>query len=122
MRDVVMELEGEDEPPKAVPEKKKTNGMANGKSPAKTRAVPAGGRSISTKTRGGQRDVVEQTTADKIKENQDRLHAQRQREGLEKWSKGDGANREGQNKQIKKYESYRREEQIPRQAEDRRVS
>ncbi|EIW72803.1 hypothetical protein TREMEDRAFT_14082, partial [Tremella mesenterica DSM 1558] len=64
---------------------------------------------------------VEQTTADKIKENQQRLHTQRQKDGLQKWSAGSGNANANQNKQIKKYESYKREEQIPRQAEERRI-
>ena len=97
------------------------NGKA--KSPVRaTRTAAAGGRSIATKTRGGQRDQVEQTTTEKIKENQHRLHSQRQADGLKKWANGAGAKANGQDKVVKRYESYRREEQLPRAVEERRVS
>lgn len=77
---------------------------------------------LPTKTRGGQRDQVEQTTGEKIKANQQRLHAQRQADGLKKWENGDGGNANGKDKAIKRFESYRREEQLPRDVEQRRVS
>lgn len=76
---------------------------------------------LPTKTRGGQRDQVEQTTGEKIKANQQRLHAQRQADGLKKWENGDGGNANGKDKAIKRFESYRREEQLPRDVEQRRV-
>lgn len=65
---------------------------------------------------------MEQTTTEKIKANQMRLHAQRQQDGLKRWAKGDGGKANGQDKAIKRYESYRREEQLPRAVEERRVS
>lgn len=65
--------------------------------------------------------MPEQTTGEKIKENQRRLHAERQEAGLAKYENGDGANANGNEKAVKKYESYRREEQLPRQIEDRRI-
>lgn len=104
--------------------KPKTNGQskANGKSPAKPRASAASAKVLNTKTRGGKREQVEQTTAEKIKANQLRLHAQRQADGLKKWENGGNANQGDKDKVVKRYESYRREEQLPRQVEDRRVS
>jgi nucleosome binding factor SPN SPT16 subunit len=77
---------------------------------------------LSNKTRGAQQGQVEQTTTEKIKANQMRLHAQRQQDGLKRWAKGDGGKANGQDKAIKRYESYRREEQLPRAVEERRVS
>lgn len=65
---------------------------------------------------------MEQTTSEKIKENQDRLHEQRHNAGLKRFEKGGKGKNGAEEKQIKKYESYRREEQLPRQVEDRRVS
>lgn len=50
------------------------------------------------------------------------LHAARQQEGLEKWKNGGGGGNDGRGKAIKKFESYKREEQIPSRVEDRRVS
>jgi nucleosome binding factor SPN SPT16 subunit len=81
----------------------------------------AGGRVLNTKTRGGNRQQPEQTTGEKIKENQRRLHAERHKAGVKKYENGNGANGGGNEKQVKKFESYRREEQLPRSVEDRRI-
>jgi hypothetical protein len=104
--------------------KPKSNGQSksNGKSPAKPRSSGIGARVAQTKTRGGKREQVEQTTSEKIKANQLRLHAQRQADGIKKWENGGKANQGDKDKVVKRYESYRREEQLPRQVEDRRVS
>ena len=75
-----------------------------------------------TKTRGAQSAAVEQTTAEKIKENQQRLHAERHSDGLKKWANGGAGGGGDKHKVVKKYESYRREEQLPRGVEERRVS
>lgn len=129
-RDVFLDLgdEDEDDVPEVVEKPKpKSNGAANGtKDKGKTREAPrrsvaTSGPAAAAKKRGGQRDQAEQTTAEKIKENQTRLHAQRQEDGLQKWESGGQVPGERE-KQVKRYESYRREEQIPRGVEDRRVS
>ncbi|KAK8865948.1 FACT complex subunit SPT16 [Kwoniella newhampshirensis] len=121
LSEIVMELEEEDKPePVAPPKKASSSSKPNGKSPVKTRGA-VGGRVLPSKTRGGNRDQVEQTTSEKIKANQVRLHAQRNADGLKKWEKG-GAGKDGsQDKVVKRYESYRREEQLPKGVEDRRV-
>lgn len=62
------------------------------------------------------------STTDKIKANQQRLHAARNQAGLKKWKNGKGGKANGEDKSVKRYESYRREEQLPRHVEDRRVS
>lgn len=80
-----------------------------------------GGKVLNTKTRGGNRQVPEQTTGEKIKEHQRQLHADRQAQGLEKYENGGGANTNGNEKAVKKYESYRREDQLPRHIDDRRI-
>ncbi|OCF42303.1 FACT complex subunit SPT16 [Kwoniella heveanensis CBS 569] len=124
LSDVVMELEDEEDEPEPVKEKpRKANGAASSKpkSPVKTRGGTVGGRVLSTKTRGGNRDAVEQTTSEKIKANQARLHAQRNADGLKKWEEGGDGKDGAQDKVVKRYESYRREEQLPRAVEDRRV-
>ncbi|WWC58713.1 FACT complex subunit SPT16 [Kwoniella dejecticola CBS 10117] len=121
--DVVMELD-EDEPesePEVKAKPKKANGDAKAKSPVKTRTGAGSARVLATKTRGGNRENVEQTTSEKIKANQARLHAQRNADGIKKWEKG-GKGKDGEgDKVVKRYESYRREEQLPRALEDRRV-
>lgn len=81
----------------------------------------AGGKVLNTKTRGGNRQVPEQTTGEKIKAHQRQLHAERQAAGVEKYENGGGANTNGNEKTVKKVESYRREEQLPRAIEDRRI-
>ncbi|WRT64164.1 FACT complex subunit SPT16 [Kwoniella shivajii] len=123
LSDVVMELEDEDDEPEpeVKPKSKKTNGDAKAKSPVKTRTAPGGGRVLPTKTRGSNREAVEQTTSEKIKTNQARLHAQRNADGIKKWEKGGKGKDGAQDKVVKRYESYRREEQLPRAVEDRRV-
>lgn len=125
-----MSSQDEDEPGEEVKPKEAkkksapvTNGNGNGKTktPTKTRDS-VGARGVQTKTRGGKREQVEQTTAEKIKANQARLREQRQQDGLSKWAEDAGGKEKGQEKVAKRYESYRREEQLPRQVEDRRVS
>lgn len=80
-----------------------------------------GGKVLNTKTRGGNRQVPEQTTGEKIKEHQRQLHSDRQAQGLDKYEGGAGANANGNEKAVKKYESYRREDQLPRHIDDRRI-
>lgn len=65
---------------------------------------------------------METTTAVRIKAHQTELHAQRMADGLKKWQDGKGEGDDSRNKVVKKYESYKREEQLPRAVEDRRVS
>ncbi|BEJ13264.1 hypothetical protein CspHIS471_0304380 [Cutaneotrichosporon sp. HIS471] len=124
LRDVVMELDDEDEPepepkpkPKAAaakPKKSVSNGTT--KSPAKTR-----GAGTVKATRGAQREQVESTTEQRIKIHQQELHAQRKAAGLKKWANGGKGNDEGSGKVIKKFESYKREEQLPSIVSERRI-
>jgi nucleosome binding factor SPN SPT16 subunit len=81
----------------------------------------AGGKVLNTKTRGGNRQVPEQTTGEKIKAHQRQLHAERQAAGVEKYENGGGANSNGNEKTVKKVESYRREEQLPKSIDDLRI-
>ncbi|KAL1410609.1 FACT complex subunit spt16 [Vanrija albida] len=127
LRDVVMDLGDsepeveEPKPSKASKPIKKTNGASNGKaprSPVKARSSAAGG---TKQTRGAQREQIESTTAQRIKAHQAELHAQRQAEGLKKWANGSGANDGSRDKVVKRYESYRREEQLPSIVQERRI-
>jgi nucleosome binding factor SPN SPT16 subunit len=101
--------------------KEKVSSTSNAKSPAKTRNSAVGGKVLANKTRGAQREQIDATTAQRIKTHQIELHAAKKAEGLKKWEDGTGAKDGGAGKVVKKYESYKREEQIPRSAEDRRV-
>ncbi|KAK6905729.1 FACT complex subunit SPT16 [Kwoniella mangroviensis CBS 8507] len=125
LNDVVMDLEDEEEeesePEVKAKPSRKTNGDAKPKSPVKTRTGAGGARAAPAKTRGANRDNFEQTTSEKIKANQARLHAQRNADGVKKWEKGGKGKDGSQDKVVKRYESYRREEQLPRAVEDRRV-
>ena len=129
-KDIVMDLDdGEDESepeevrPKANGSSKPTpNGKGKEKSPVKTRTGAVVGRGVMPKkTRGAQREQVEQTSEEKIRPNQERLHAERQAAGLKKWAEGGKGKDAAEDKAVKRYESYRREEQLPRAVEDRRL-
>lgn len=117
-----MELDEEDEPepepkpkPKAAkPKKPVSNGTT--KSPAKTRGAVAG-----KATRGAQREQIESTTEQRIKLHQQELHGQRKAAGLKKWANGGKGGDEGRGKVIKKFESYKREEQLPSIVQERRI-
>ncbi|ORX35981.1 FACT complex subunit SPT16 [Kockovaella imperatae] len=129
LKDVIMELDEEEEDavveapkPKANGSSKQANGKGKEKSPLKTRGGTTVGRGVgATKTRGGQREQIEQTTAEKIRPNQERLHAERHNAGLKKWANGGKGGNDAEDKPVKRYESYRREEQLPRGVEDRRL-
>ena len=91
------------------------------KSPVKTRGGAVVGPGVKPpKTRGGQRDQVEQTTSEKIKEHQIQLHAERHETGMKRFAQGTGKDA-AEEKVVKRYESYRREEQLPRAVEERRI-
>lgn len=90
-------------------------------SPKKPRSSTVGGRVLNAKTRGANREQATQTTAEKIKTNQQRLHAQLNADGVKRWEADAGGKNGAQQKVVKRYESYRREEQLPRAVEDRRI-
>lgn len=120
LHDVVMELDDEDDEPAPVKEKKPSSKSSNGKV---AKAPAASTRGASTKqTRGAQREQIESTTAQRIKVHQAELHAQRKADGLKKWANGGTGKGNDNDKVIKRYESYRREEQLPPNLQDRRVS
>lgn len=116
-----MELDDEEEPepevkPKSKPKKPVSAANGTSKSPAKTRGV-----ATSKQTRGAQREQIESTTAQRIKVHQSELHAHRKAAGLKKWANGGKGGDEGRNKVIKKFESYKREEQLPSIVQERRI-
>lgn len=119
LHDVVMELDDEDDEPAPVKEKKPSSKNSNGKV-AKAPAQTRGARSTK-QTRGAQREQIESTTAQRIKAHQSELHAQRKADGLKKWANGGTGKGNDNDKVVKRYESYRREEQLPPNLQDRRV-
>lgn len=114
--------EGEAAEPSSKVDKKapipKNASKGNG-SPTKSKIV--GGKMLRNKTRSAAQEVVETTSA-KIAEHQKELHARLQSEGITKYSEGGSgpANREG--KGWKRFQSYKGEAGLPREAEGLRVS
>lgn len=107
--------EEEEKPAKKQPAKPVTNG-----SPMKNKT--AGGKVLRNKTRSAAQQEVLQTGAAKIQEHQRELHEQLQTNGLAKYSEeGDGtAGKEG--KSWKKFQSYKGEAALPKEAESLRVN
>ena len=78
----------------------------------------AGGRMLRSRAR---KSTMDEALANQLKEHQRELVKQKQEEGLKRFSSGDG-NANDENEQVfKKFESYRRENQLPQRVEDLRV-
>lgn len=70
----------------------------------------------------GRARVVTENTAQKIAQHQNELHAGRQKAGLEKYGDQDGEGSQGEERRVfQKYESYKREAQMPNELSDLRV-
>lgn len=65
--------------------------------------------------------TIDESVAKKIKEHQSELVKQKQEEGLKRFKGEDGGGRDTNEEVFKKYESYRRENQLPTKVEDLRV-
>ena len=111
--------EDEDEKPlkaaKAPPAKPVING-----SPGKHKTV--GGKVLRNKTRSAAQEEVLQTTAARIKEHQAELHSGLQAAGLAKYSEEGGGLNEKEGKGWKRFQSYKGEGALPKEAETLRVS
>ena len=108
---------GEEEPKQAKkPAAKPTNG-----NPSPTKHKTAGGKVLRNKTRSAAQEEVLQSAAAKIKEHQRELHQSLQAEGLEKYSEegASGGGKEG--KGWKRFQSYKGELGLPKEAESLRV-
>ncbi|KAL7416408.1 FACT complex subunit-domain-containing protein [Mrakia frigida] len=112
--DVVFLLNGDE------PEEKKPKVKAD-PSPKKVSGHVVGSKVLRGKTRGEGRTDIDESAQVKMKEHQKELHHSRQERGLEKYNE-DGEN-EGKNdeKKIKKFESYKREDQLPKEVARRRI-
>ncbi|WFD29153.1 Xaa-Pro aminopeptidase [Malassezia sp. CBS 17886] len=78
----------------------------------------ADGRQLRSRARTA---TMDESVAKQLKEHQSELIKQKQKEGLARFSGGDGAARDSSDQVFKKYESYRREAQLPAKVEDLRI-
>ena len=105
---------------KAAPSKKAPTAKANGNaSPAKNKM--AGGKVLRNKTRGAAQEEAIQTAAAKIAEHQRELHQRLQEGGLAKHSEGAGGYGRNEGKGWKRFQSYKGEAALPKEAESLRV-
>ena len=121
IKDTMFFLNQEDEADtKAAPSKKPPTTKANGNaSPAKNKM--AGGKVLRNKTRGAAQEEAIQTAAAKIAEHQRELHQRLQEEGLAKHSEGAGGYGRNEGKGWKRFQSYKGEAALPKEAESLRV-
>ncbi|KAH9842336.1 FACT complex subunit SPT16 [Rhodofomes roseus] len=94
----------------------KANGNA---SPAKNKM--AGGKVLRNKTRGAAQEEAIQTAAAKIAEHQRELHQRLQGDGLTKYSEGGGGTGRNEGKGWKRFQSYKGEAALPKEAESLRI-
>ncbi|KAH8108126.1 FACT complex subunit SPT16 [Cristinia sonorae] len=93
---------------------------ANGNaSPAKNKT--AGGKVLRNKTRSAAQEELVQTTAARIADHQRELHAKLVTEGLAKFSEGAGGSGGKEGKGWKRFQSYKGEAALPREAESLRI-
>lgn len=111
--------EEEDEKPSKTAKAPPTKPVVNG-SPGKNKTV--GGKVLRNKTRSAAQEEVLHTTAAKIKEHQSELHAGLQAAGLAKYSEEGGGFGEKEGKGWKRFQSYKGEGALPKEAETLRVS
>lgn len=81
----------------------------------------AGGKVLRNKTRGAAQEEAIQTAAAKIAEHQRELHQRLQDEGLAKHSEGAGGYGRNEGKGWKRFQSYKGEAALPKEAENLRV-
>ena len=114
------EADGEAESSKTAKKPPTTKIGVNGyASPAKNKVV--GGKMLRNKTRSAAQEEVVQTTAAKIAEHQKELHSRLQADGLAKYSEGGGGVTNKEGKGWKRFQSYKGEAGLPREAESLRV-
>ncbi|KDQ60609.1 hypothetical protein JAAARDRAFT_31568 [Jaapia argillacea MUCL 33604] len=99
---------------KKAPSKPIVNG-----SPVKNKTV--GGKVLRNKTRSAAQEEVLQSTMAKIAEHQRELHNQLQVEGLAKYSEGAGGTGGKEGKTWKRFQSYKGEAALPKEAESLRI-
>ncbi|KAF8126534.1 FACT complex subunit SPT16 [Boletus edulis] len=110
--------EDEDEKPSKVAKAPPAKPIVNG-SPVKNKTV--GGKVLRNKTRSAAQEEVLQTTAARIKEHQVDLHTSLQAAGLSKYSEEGGGLGEKEGKGWKRFQSYKGEGALPKEAETLRI-
>ncbi|EPQ27210.1 uncharacterized protein PFL1_05133 [Pseudozyma flocculosa PF-1] len=94
-------------------------GDVSRESPVKaTGKVTATGKVLRNKTRG---DALDEGAAQKMKLHQKELARQKQEEGLARFAGEDGEGNASNEKVFKKFESYRRENQLPAKVADLKI-
>ncbi|TFY82810.1 hypothetical protein EWM64_g1199 [Hericium alpestre] len=97
---------------------KKVAANGNG-SPMKSKI--AGGKVLRNKTRSAAQVEVAQSTAARIAEHQKELHDQLQAEGLARYAEENGGTGGKEGKSWKRFQSYKGEAGLPREAESLRI-
>ncbi|TCD65412.1 FACT complex subunit spt16 [Steccherinum ochraceum] len=121
-KDTLWFLNADDDVKEVKPTKKPpttklgTNGNA---SPTKNKT--AGGKVLRNKTRSAVQEELVQTTAARISEHQRELHSRLISEGLAKYSEGAGGSGGKEGKGWKRFQSYKGEAALPREAESLRI-
>ncbi|KAH7910168.1 FACT complex subunit SPT16 [Hygrophoropsis aurantiaca] len=110
--------EGENDSTSKVPKKPPVKPIANG-SPIKNKTVA--GKVLRNKTRSAAQEEVLLTTAAKIKEHQAELHDNLQSEGLAKYSEEGGGSGGKEGKSWRRFQSYKGEAALPKEAENLRI-
>ncbi|KAF9821701.1 hypothetical protein IEO21_00547 [Rhodonia placenta] len=120
IKDTMFFLNQENGDSKQVPAKKAPNAKANGNaSPVKNKM--AGGKVLRNKTRSAAQEELVQSTVAKITEHQRELHTRLQSGGLAKYSEGGGGGGRNEGKGWKRFQSYKGEVALPKEAEGLRI-
>ncbi|CCM03865.1 uncharacterized protein FIBRA_06015 [Fibroporia radiculosa] len=102
--------------PAKKPPVTKVNGNA---SPTKNKM--AGGKVLRNKTRSAAQEEMNQSTATKIAEHQRELHGRLQTNGLARYSESGGGTGRNEGKGWKRFQSYKGEAALPKEAENLRI-
>ncbi|EMD38571.1 hypothetical protein CERSUDRAFT_113749 [Gelatoporia subvermispora B] len=112
------EVNGKESAPSKKPPKTKP-GVNGNASPAKNKM--AGSKVLRNKTRSAAHAELVQSSAAKIAEHQRELHTRLQSEGLAKYSESGGGTAGKEGKGWKRFQSYKGEAGLPREAESLRI-
>jgi nucleosome binding factor SPN SPT16 subunit len=119
----IQSIQDEDVKPSKSSSKSKPAASPPKRAPPKVTGHVVGSKVLRGKTRGADRDNdIDESAQHRLKEHQRELHQQRQERGLERFAEdGDKGNGDGGKKSVKKFESYKREDQLPREVARRRI-
>ncbi len=112
-------MDQDDDESEAEVKPKKADRPRNGA--PKLDGVAVGNKVLRAKTRNQGKDQ-DDSKSQVMKEHQTELHEKIHNRGLSKFKGGNGGDSNDQAKVFRKFESYKREDQLPAGVEDRRVS